>query len=244
MPILARPIVQKIIDGADLAFDSILLKDPQPSSLVTHLVGSITKAGPFAATMTAAGGLTVFWNGAPLGQITLPPLELAGDVGATLDLEAQMQIADIGHLTNFTRYLLTEPSFTWTVEAQNLSVAAMGVVVDAVSLTKTIDLAGFNGLKNSVTITHFDLPANDPAGGITLMIDTTMANPSQVGVELSSMGFQTWFGTTNLGPAAAGSALTLAPKSTISLSLAGRLIPQSSESGLADLSALFNGCEC
>lgn len=46
-----------------------------------------------------------------------------------------------------------------------------------VSLTsKTVTLRGFNGLKNGVLIKSFDLPSNDPAGGIHLMLDSTVAN--------------------------------------------------------------------
>jgi hypothetical protein len=33
-----------------------------------------------------------------------------------------------------------------------------------------------NGLKNGVTINSFDLPSNDPAGGIHLTLETTVTN--------------------------------------------------------------------
>lgn len=102
-------------------------------------------------------------------------------------------------------------------------------------------LSGMNGFKNLVTIESFDLPYNDPAGGIHLTLQTSLTNPSSVGVALSTIGFQNSFGATFIGPAASTAAFDLNPKATIALPLAGRLIPQSTEQGLADVSNIFNG---
>jgi hypothetical protein len=56
-------------------------------------------------------------------------------------------------------------------------VSALGISVTNISLpTKKVTLKGMNGLKNGVTIQSFDLPANDPAGGIHLTLQTTVAN--------------------------------------------------------------------
>ena len=64
--------------------------------------------------------------------------------------------------------------------------------------------------------------------------------PSQVGIELSSIGFQNFFQDVNIGPVASTGSLNLAAQSTIALPLAGRLIPQSSQTGLDAVSAIFN----
>ena len=53
-----------------------------------------------------------------------------------------------------------------------------GIEVPGISLSKKISLKGMGGLKNAVTVKTFDLPADDPAGGITLTLDTTIANVS------------------------------------------------------------------
>ena len=46
-----------------------------------------------------------------------------------------------------------------------------------ISLTsKTVSLLGMNGLKNGVVINSFDLPSNDPAGGIHLTLNTSVTN--------------------------------------------------------------------
>jgi len=54
-----------------------------------------------------------------------------------------------------------------------------GITVSDISFPgKTVTLKGFNSLKNGVTIKSFDLPGNDPAGGIHLTLDTTIINVS------------------------------------------------------------------
>lgn len=105
---------------------------------------------------------------------------------------------------------------------------------------KEVVLSGLNGLKGDVNINSFDLPANDPAGGISLTIESSLTNPSSVGVQLSALTFNAFFGSTLVGPVSAANPFTLTPKSTFALPLAGRLIPQEGQ-GLQDLSTVFNG---
>jgi hypothetical protein len=54
-----------------------------------------------------------------------------------------------------------------------------GITVSDISFPgKTVTLKGFDNLKNGVIIKSFDLPGNDPAGGIHLTLDTTVTNVS------------------------------------------------------------------
>jgi hypothetical protein len=117
-----------------------------------------------------------------------------------------------------------------------------GVDVPNISISKNVTIKGMNGLKGGVVIDSFDLPANDPAGGVHLTLATTITNPSQVGVSLSSIGFQNYYQTTYIGPAAASPALLL-PLAAASVPLAGRLVPQTSSGGLADVSTIFTNCQ-
>ncbi|KAI0686332.1 hypothetical protein BC835DRAFT_1523137 [Cytidiella melzeri] len=241
LPILAKPIVQKIVTGSNLGISTVIISNPQENSFGTKLVGNITNSGPFDAKITFGSGLTISWGGKPLGSISMPDVALAADQGAQLDISAEFAVADVDHLTDFTQTLLTEESFEWEVTGENLTVSALGIEVTGIDLTaKTVTLLGMNGLKNGVVINSFDLPSNDPEGGIRLTLNTSVANPAQVGIELSSIGFQNFFQTTNIGPASSTGSFVLAPQSTISLPLVGRLIPQTNEQGLADVSSIFN----
>ncbi|CDO73852.1 hypothetical protein BN946_scf185016.g9 [Trametes cinnabarina] len=241
LPILAQPIVQKIVSGSILGIDTVIIKDVQQNSFGTSLKGSITQAGPFDAKISFPAGLTIEWGGAPLGSIKMPEVDVVADVGANFEVDATFEVADVDRLTNFTRVMLTEESFDWVISGSNLSVAAIGITVPGIELSnKSVTLKGMNNLQNGVLIAGFDLPGNDPAGGIHLTLDTQVTNPSQVGVALSSIGFQNFFGDVNIGPATSTEAFTLAPQSMVKLPLVGRLIPQTSQDGLDAVSAIFN----
>ncbi|KAI0256058.1 hypothetical protein BJV78DRAFT_435519 [Lactifluus subvellereus] len=241
LPTLARPIVQKIVSGSVLGVNIVLITNPTANSFGTKLSGSITQAGPLDAEISFGTGLTISWSGQPLGTIKMPNINITGDVGAQFDVEANFEIADVGHLTDFTKVLLTEESFDWVISSENLSVSALGITIPGITLPgKAVTLKGLNNLKNGIAISSFDLPANDPAGGIRLTLDTSITNPSQVGIDLSSIGFQAYFGNTNIGPVASSVPFTLAPLATSSLSLTGRLVPQTQQSQLLDVSTIFN----
>ncbi|CDR88214.1 uncharacterized protein SPSC_03875 [Sporisorium scitamineum] len=239
LPVLAGPIVQKIVDNAILNIDRVTILNPQQNSFQTALQGTITNSGPFDATIQFRNGLNVTWNGRLLGQIAMPNVSLAGDVGATLEILAQFAVADVGYLTEFTKYLLTEQSFVWNIAGDGLSVAALGIEVNDITISKNVILSAFNGLRNSVIINSFDLPSNDPAGGIHLTADTTIYNPSQVGVQLSRFGVNLDRNGTFLGPSAAQDAFVLQALAVTTLPLVGRLVPQTTDQGLAVLSEVF-----
>ena len=57
--------------------------------------------------------------------------------------------------------------------------SAIGIEVSGISLDeKKVTLKGMNNLKGGVKINTFDLPSNDPAGGIHLTLDTSVTNVS------------------------------------------------------------------
>ncbi|KAI0710861.1 hypothetical protein C8Q76DRAFT_623714 [Earliella scabrosa] len=241
LPILAQPIVQKIVSGSVLGIETVVIKDIKENSFVTSLKGSITDAGPFDATISFPAGLSIEWNGGALGSIKMPDIDVVGNVGGSFEVEATFDVADVGHLTEFTKTMLTEESFEWVISGKNLSVAAIGISVPQIELNdKKVSLKGMNSLKGGVKIESFDLPSNDPAGGIHLTLETTVTNPSQVGVELTSIAFANFFQNVNIGPAATSKTFNLSPLTTIPLPLTGRLVPQSSQSGLDAVSAMFN----
>ncbi|KAG6878541.1 hypothetical protein C0993_004439 [Termitomyces sp. T159_Od127] len=241
LPVLAQPIVQQIVGGSSLGISTVLITDPKQNSFGTQMKGNIGNAGPFDAVISFPSGLTVSWAGKPLGNIKLGDVKVTGNVGGTIDATSSFEVADVAHLTDFTKTLLTEESFEWQISAQNVSVSALGISVPNIVLNeKTVTLKGFNGLKGGVTIKTFDLPSNDPSGGIHLTLEATTTNPSQVGIALSSIGFDTFAGDIMIAPVLSTGAVSLMPGSTSDLSLVGRLIPQSSAAGLSTVSGIFN----
>ncbi|KAE8229507.1 hypothetical protein CF326_g5523 [Tilletia indica] len=241
LPVLAGPIVQKLVDQAVLGIETVIINDPQETEFGTTLTGSITNAGPFDATISFPAGLTVVWEGRTLGTIDLPGIDVVGDVGGSLNSNAKFRVADASAIGDFAKRLLLDESFVWEIVAQNVSVKALGITIEGVALTKQIQLRGFNGLIGAVGVNSFDLPSNDPAGGIHLDVSSTIRNPSQVGISLSRFGINVYTSdNVFLGPQAASGPFTLSPGGASALSLSGRLIPQTTPEGQQTLSNLFN----
>ncbi|CAO1623850.1 unnamed protein product [Parajaminaea phylloscopi] len=239
LPVLASPIVQKIVDNAILNIDRVTILNPQQNSFTVSLQGTLTNAGPFDAVVSFPQGLSIFWNGQLLVQTAFPDITLKGDAGAAINVQVEARVPDVGYLTTFTKFLLTEPSFVWSIKGEGLSVAALGITVPNVSINKDVQLTGLNGLKGMVIINSFDLPANDPAGGVTLLAQSTINNPSQVGVQLSTFGTMITRNDSTIGPAASTAEFTLAALAVTSLPLKGRLQQQTESGGLAVLSEIF-----
>ncbi|KAF8508848.1 hypothetical protein JB92DRAFT_2832212 [Gautieria morchelliformis] len=170
--ILAQPIVQKIITGAVLVINTVLISTPQETAFVD-------------AEIEFGAGLTISWQGQPLGSIAMPKVQVIGNALVLINARA----------------LLTQEDFVWDITGENL---------------------------------HHRT-------GNYLTLQTTVTNPSQVGVQLSSIGFNNFVGETLLGPAASSSGFTLTPQfiATFNLPLVGRLIHQDSASGLATATATF-----
>ncbi|KAK0241921.1 hypothetical protein EDD85DRAFT_820884 [Armillaria nabsnona] len=241
LPILAQPIVQRVVSQSVLSIDNVIISDPRPESFTATMTGGITNAGPFDAVIAFTSGLSVSWNGKPLGSIEMDNITVTGDVGADFNMRSQFTVTDVDHLTDFTKVLVTEESFEWIISGENLTVSALGIDVGQISLSdKAVTLKGMNNLNGDVTITGFDLPDNDPDGGIHLTLEAIATNPSQVGITLSSIGFETYFDNVMIAPVLSGDGLVLAPGGTSNLSLIGRLIPQNSDEGLSAVSTLFN----
>ncbi|KAG8213770.1 hypothetical protein J3R82DRAFT_10481 [Butyriboletus roseoflavus] len=160
-----------------------------------------------------------------------------GDIGATLNVQTTFEVVDVNVLTSFTTVLLNEDSFQWEISGENLT----GVQVPGILLPfKVVTLNGFNGLQTGVTINLFNLPTNDPSGGIQLIIQSTVINPSQVGIKLSSITFNTYASEIEIAPISSLSSVTLTPQSTLTLPLAGQLVPQNTTEDLAVVSMIFN----
>lgn len=55
------------------------------------------------ATISFGDGLTVSWKGQVLGLMKMDDVKVAGDVGATLDVQTTFEVADVNYLTEFTK---------------------------------------------------------------------------------------------------------------------------------------------
>ncbi|KAG2237334.1 hypothetical protein INT48_009067 [Thamnidium elegans] len=240
IPIVGQPIVQQIVDGAVLAFESVMMSAPTDTEFTVQMKGSIAGAGPIDALISFPSPLTVTWQGRKLGTVTMADIASKADVGATFDVPGKFVLADSDDMAEFAAYMINNKEFVWNIDTKDVTVDSLGFTFTAISMSKSITLAGAQGFKDAVTITSFDLPSDDPAGGITLLANTSIKNPSQVGFDLGGVAFASIFNGIELGPLASNGAAVFPPVGVANIDMKGRLVPQTSEDGLAAISKLFD----
>ncbi|GJJ74828.1 hypothetical protein EMPS_07186 [Entomortierella parvispora] len=241
LPIVGTPLAQAIVDKSILAFDSIMINSPAETSFSTNINGLISETGPFDSQIAFPAGSTVSWvNGdviRPIGQIAMPTVTAGANVGAPLALtNVPFAVADAAAMGDFVGYSLKAESFEWEVSATEMVVFAMGAPIPHINMKKRVTLKGFNGL-SGLAINAFNLPSNDP-DGIHLVLAATLPNPSSVGIELGNVSFCNIFQGQELGYVSTVG-MSLQPNSVSPVNMAGTLVRQTSEAGLAALGDLF-----
>ncbi|KAG0056016.1 hypothetical protein BGZ83_006629 [Gryganskiella cystojenkinii] len=241
LPIVGTPLAQSIVDKSILAFQSIMINNPAETSFSTNINGLISETGPFDSQIAFPEGSTVSWvNGdviRPIGVIAMPTVNAGANVGAPLVLSnVSFAVSDAAAMGDFVGYSLKAESFEWEVSANNMVVFAMGAPIPHVNMKKRVTLKGFNGL-TGLTISAFNLPSNDP-DGIHLVLAATLPNPSSVGIELGNVSFTNIYKGQELGYVATVG-MALQPNSVSPVSMAGTLVRQTSDAGLAALGDLF-----
>ncbi|KAI8149167.1 hypothetical protein BJV82DRAFT_209323 [Fennellomyces sp. T-0311] len=226
IPIVGQPIVQQIVDGAQLGFETIVLSSPSDMSFKVQMKGSITNAGPMAAQIAFPELLSVNWNGKEIGKVAMPTITTAANVGAQFDVSGDFTISDATLMGEFAGYMINNENFVWNIRTSGVAVTALGFTFTGISMDKFVTLDGCNGFRDAVLINKFDLPSNHPDGGIMLNADTSINNPSQVGFSLSGAAFATYYRDVELGPLASVGAANFAPKAVSNIQMTGRLAPQ------------------
>ncbi|ORX61810.1 hypothetical protein DM01DRAFT_1365756 [Hesseltinella vesiculosa] len=237
IPIVGQPIVQAIVNGANLGFNTLVLSNPTENNANVQMVGSITNTGPMDATIAFPSPLTIRWQGKQIGTATMPAVQALADKGAQFNVPSNFIITDGNAMQEFTSYMINNEEFIWEIVSTDVAVTALGFTFNNISMDKFVTIKGCNGFKNAVTINSFNLPANDPAGGITLTTATNINNPSQVGFSLTSVQFDSYYQDVYVGPLGANPA-NFAPAASSAINMTGRMVPQTGD-GLQKVQQLF-----
>jgi uncharacterized protein GlcG (DUF336 family) len=239
IPIVGQPIVQQIVDGAILGFESVILSVPTNNDFTVQMKGSITKSGPMDATISFPTPLNVAWQGKTIGTVSMPDIQAKAGVGAQFDVTGKFTIVNGDDMAAFAAFMINNNEFVWDITTKDVSVTALGFTFSKISMEKFVTLAGANGFKDAVTINKFDLPSNDPAGGITLTAKTSIKNPSQVGFNLGGVSFESYFKGVDLGPLGSNGAAVFPPQGVANIDMKGRLVHQDSAEGIAAITEVF-----
>ncbi|KAI8337106.1 hypothetical protein BC941DRAFT_353316 [Chlamydoabsidia padenii] len=239
IPIVGQPIVQQIVNGAELGFETLILSDPTNTNAKVQMKGSITKTGPMAATINFPSPLTVRWQGRTLGTATMPAIQALADQGAQFDVPSSLVITDQEAMQDFATYMINNEEFIWDIVSNDVSVTALGFTFTGIKMEKFVTLKGANGFKGAVTIDQFNLPSNEPDNNaITLIADTTIVNPSQVGFNLNTVSFNSYYKDILVGPLGASPG-NFAPVGTSKIQMKGKMIRQNTAHGLAMITQVF-----
>ena len=142
-------------------------------------MGSLTGTGPFDAQITFVEPVTVTWQGNDIATIALPPVCASANEGVpNYQTSGRLTITDQDQFTNFATFLLHNEDFEWTISTNALRLTALGTIFDGVKLSKDVSFKAFNGLPG-VTISNFQLPSDDPAGGIHIETDSMIPSPAR-----------------------------------------------------------------
>ncbi|KAI9322513.1 hypothetical protein BX666DRAFT_2128544 [Dichotomocladium elegans] len=240
IPIVGQPIVQKIVDGAKLSFTSVILSSPTDQNFKVQMAGSITDAGPMAAEIAFPQPLTVSWQERVLGTVSMAAIKTKANAGADFKVLGDFTISDQAAMGDFAGFMINNDGFEWDIRTENVAVTALGVTFSNITMAKKVSLSGAKGFRDAVTINSFDLPSNDPKGGITMTAATSITNPSQVGFILSGAGFNAYYGDVLLGPLASDGTANFPPQAAAKLNMRGRLLRQSSQHGLDAVNKVFS----
>ncbi|CAO3592898.1 unnamed protein product [Absidia cylindrospora] len=239
IPIVGQPIVQQIVNGAELGFETLVLSDPTNTNAKVQMKGSITKTGPMAATINFPSPLTIRWQGKTLGTATMPAIQAVADKGANFDVPSNFVITDQSAMQEFAAYMINKEDFVWDIVSNDVSVTALGFTFTGIKMEKFVTLKGANGFKGAVKINKFDLPSNAPDNkGITLVASTTIGNPSQVGFSINTVNFNSYYKDVLIGPLSASPG-NFAPAGSSDITMNGVMIPQDTPHGLAMVTEVF-----
>lgn len=98
---------------ADSALQAIAGADAN-STFYMHMVTDLKKTGPFSADIVFEDNIQVIYNETVLGTITLPKTHIAHGKGS-IDTYTPFIITDVAAFSAFSRYMLANEKFVWTL---------------------------------------------------------------------------------------------------------------------------------
>ena len=275
IPLLVFPIVRGIakhaLSTSVLHIDASNITFPSNESFTLTLEGQVKKVGVFPAQLYFERPVRAYWvsprnttREIQIGHFALERIGVAAGHGR-IKQQTTFYIDDQAGFAEFAQYLITQDAFTWRLKSESVQAKALGfIAANKLDFVKDLTLPGMANFTN-IGIYDFQLPGDDPAGGVSLSVGASLTNPRCVPLPLaltasssrapsdsvsrarSSFGIQIgvltaglYYGDLYLGPAQTSSPVNLTTGPNY-LHLVGRLVPyQDDPAALAQLSTLFS----
>ncbi|KAJ1658306.1 hypothetical protein IWQ61_002429 [Dispira simplex] len=228
-------IAQNTVDDATMRFRTIQIHTPKNDSLGLDLDILLENTGSRTATLKFVDPVKVEWQDRELGTMEMDPITVEDGSGETTQSK-EFRITDTSYFSEFVAALLAEEELSWVIKG-NLKVKAGSIEKGGIDLWKEVKFAGMGGLRDN-KIMAFDLPGDDPEGGIKLQLQTNLTNNSPIGVNLGHLRLGMYYQDTFVGPVESTNA-TLVYGGTI-MNLSGRMIPQENSTDLEHVSDLMS----
>lgn len=197
LPII-RAIAKHALRTSTLHVYSTNLTDMTNTSFGLALNGQTTKVGVFPARLEFRNPIQVYWvnpdnmTETHLGHFPLSSLGAAAG-HAKINQISLFQMDDVPAFGRFAEHLITQEAFTWRLKSHGVDASAFNFIsVNRMYFEKDMTLPGMANFTH-VTISDFQLPANDPAGGITQDVVTKLTNPSSFGLETGRLNLNLYY---------------------------------------------------
>ncbi|PRP83043.1 hypothetical protein PROFUN_09898 [Planoprotostelium fungivorum] len=194
-------IVQSVVNGSSLSFTEIHMRSPTHNSFRIDAKGSLKKAGPISATITApskdpnaepviqdkppSGSVTIHYEDVPMAYMFLPDTHTQGGKEDN-DLIIEDRIVAVINTTKWSQFgrdLIEKDTLVWHLKGL-VDLTAFGRTYKDVQFSKDVNVPGFKGLKN-VTVEHFDLESSNHT---SINAKMTVAISSDSMVNIGDMG--------------------------------------------------------
>lgn len=234
--VIVPAVAQSAINGSKMTITSANITAPNEDGFTMKMSGMVTDTGPFDAQIEFTKPVKIMAGNVELGTVKLPPIASKAGVGAVLDSTAPFTVTNKEAFGKFAKTMLTSESFSWTMSGE-AAIHAMGLTLNGIKVIKDLPFKGMNNFPK-VDILSFDLPGNHPDGGIQLKVESSLLNPSPIGMEVGDMYFDMVYNDVKVGEVMAQGITLNAGTNTVTME--GRLIPLNSTQDLATLSEMMS----
>ncbi|ORX81255.1 hypothetical protein K493DRAFT_342419 [Basidiobolus meristosporus CBS 931.73] len=176
-------VAQRALNHSKIVFLSTNITQPKPDSFMMEVSAILENVGRIPATSQPTS-VDIYYKEQHIGRADMPGMLISSDSGP-FEIATKFVALDRTALGVFAADMVALPKITWTMKG-NVDVVAKGLHVRGLKLDKEVTLEGLNGAKN-ITLNSFDLPGNDPTGGIHLEASSTLFNPSNISLEVGVM---------------------------------------------------------
>ncbi|RKP10331.1 hypothetical protein THASP1DRAFT_21943 [Thamnocephalis sphaerospora] len=233
--VIVPAVAQSLVKATKMTITSANITTPQEDYFIMKMAGMVTDTGPLDAQIDIKDKVKLYYKGTELGQMAMEPMFAKAGKGAVIDSAPVFEVTNKEGFGDFAKVMIGAEDFTWTMKGE-ARVKAFGITLDGIKLEKDLTLKGMGNFPG-VQIKSMDLPSNHPLGGIAMVAEASMGNPSPFGMELGDLTFDIFYRDVRMATANV-TGVTIKP-GVNDLSMKGRALPQSRAEDLTQLGDMF-----